>query len=99
MGSEQGIHVVFFIRKLVRGLGLNFLKIYGHLGSKTFLRLSYYEVRADTSASCRAGRPVNLGDEKGQKVPCQLILNGGSRFIAILREQLKLLQVSNSCGF
>ena len=35
---------VFFIRKLVRGLGLNFLKIYGHLGSKTFLRLSYYEV-------------------------------------------------------
>ena len=44
LNSQFWYTLFFFIRKLVRGLGLNFLKIYGHLGSKTFLRLSYYEV-------------------------------------------------------
>ena len=30
----------FFIRKLFRGLGLNFLKFFGHFRAKTFLKLS-----------------------------------------------------------
>ena len=38
----QYLHV-FFIRKLVRGLGLNFLNFFRHFGSKTFLMLSYYK--------------------------------------------------------
>ena len=39
------IHVFFFIRKSFGGLGLNFLKNFGHFGAKTFLRLSYYKSR------------------------------------------------------
>ena len=35
------IYTFFFIRKLVRGLGLNFLKGFRHFGPKTFLMISY----------------------------------------------------------
>ena len=37
-------YTFFFIRKSFGGLGLNFLKNFGHFGAKTFLRLSYFEV-------------------------------------------------------
>ena len=71
--------------------------IVGHLEkgiSERFSQIIFFFLRADRSASCRAiimGHPVNLGDEKGQKVPCRLILAGRSRFIAILQEQLNSL--------
>ena len=71
--------------------------IVGHLEkgiSERFSQIIFFFLRADRSASCRAiimGHPVNLGDERGQKVPCRLIFSGKSRFIAILREQLNSL--------
>ena len=51
----------------------------GHLEigiSRRFSQTIFFFLRADKTASCCViimGRPVNLGDEKGQKVPCQLI--------------------------
>ena len=39
-------YTFFFIRKSFGGLGLNFLKNFGHFGAKTFLTLSYYEFRS-----------------------------------------------------
>ena len=41
--SSSFIHVFFLIRKLVRGLGLNFLNFLRHFGAKTFLMLSYHK--------------------------------------------------------
>ena len=71
--------------------------IVGHLEkgtSERFSQITFFFLRADRSASCRIiimCHPVNLGDGKGQKVPCRLIFRGKSRLIAILQEQLNLL--------
>ena len=43
LNFERFGYTYFFIRKLVRGLGLNFLNFFKHFGAKTFLMLSYYK--------------------------------------------------------
>ena len=69
--------------------------IVGHLEkgiSGRFSQIIFFFLRA--GASCRVtvmGHPVNLGDEKGQKVPCRLVFEGRSRLVSILREQLNFL--------
>ena len=68
--------------------------VVGHLEkgvSETFSRTVFFFLRADRTSSCEVtvtGSPVNLGDGKGQKVPCQLRLRGNQRFTAVLQQQL-----------
>ena len=47
--------------------------------SGKFAQIIFFFLRANKTASCDiivTGRPVNLGDKKGQKVPCKQRLAG-----------------------
>ena len=57
-------------------------KLVGHLPlgkSGKLAKAIFYFLRADEFSSCKivvTGNPVNLGDDEGMQVPCELIFTG-----------------------
>ena len=57
--------LIFFIRKLVRGLGLTFLKFFLHFGAKTFLLLLLGLKLSYSYSDCKVGALFALGTSLG----------------------------------
>ena len=69
-------------------------KIVGHLPlgkSGKFAKTIFYFLRADELSSCKmvvTGKRMNLGDDEGMQVPCNLIFTGIEKCINILKRHL-----------
>ena len=67
-------------------------QVVGHLERGVhFAQTIFYFLRADETAQCVVtieGKPTNLGDKLGQKVPCSLRLTGQTKFIKVLKTNL-----------
>ena len=67
-------------------------QVFGHLERGVrFAQTIFYFLRADETAQCVVtitGKPTNLGDKLGQKVPCSLRLTGQTKFIKVLKSHL-----------
>ena len=72
-------------------------RIVGHLqrgASGRFARTVFFFLRADTTARCVVtitGKPVNLGDNLGVKVPCMIRFTGRPSYLQVLETQLETM--------
>ena len=65
-------------------------KIIGHL-PRDDRHLIYFFLQEDITGKCIAtvtGKPVNLGDKLGQKVPCKLRISGQKEYVNALERLL-----------
>ena len=68
--------------------------VVGHLKKGTsdrFAKTIFFFLRCDMTGSCCVkitGRAVNLGDKKGQKVPCKVEIVGQEQYVNILERTL-----------
>ena len=67
-------------------------QVVGHIERGVrFAKTIFFFLRADETAQCVVtieGKPTNLGDKLGQKVPCSLRLTGQTKFIKVLKSNL-----------
>ena len=67
-------------------------QIVGHIErGEGFAQTIFFFLRADETARCVAtinGKPTNLGDSLGQKIPCSLRLTGKKQFVKVLKDNL-----------
>ena len=66
--------------------------VIGHLPKETsgkYAKTIFYFLRNDSVNVCKVkvtGKAVNLGDNKGMRIPCMLQLTGNSQMVSLLKE-------------
>ena len=66
--------------------------VIGHLPKGTsgkYAKTIFYFLRNDSVNVCKVkvtGKAVNLGDDKGMRIPCVLQLTGNSQMVSFLKE-------------
>ena len=66
--------------------------VIGHLPKVTsgkYAKTIFYFLRNDSVCKVKVtGKAVNLGDDKGMKIPCVLQLTGNSQMVSLLKEMI-----------
>ena len=68
---------------------ITLLVIYQKAQVKKYAKTIFYFLRNDSVNVCKVkvtGKAVNLGDDKGMRIPCVLQLTGNSQMVSLLKE-------------